>query len=212
MIKIFITNDHEIIRKGFKMLLEEENDIAVIGEAENGEVTLEKLKTMQPDIILLDLDMPKINGITLINEILNQSPNVKILIVSIFPEDGNAIKLLKAGASGYLSKSAALEDLILAIRSIYKNGKYISENISKILMETLIQENNSNKLNLLSLREYEVFFKLVHGITQKQIAIEMNLSISTINLIKNNICTKFNLKSEKELLYYAVKNNLIQQK
>ena len=213
MIKVFIVDDHEIIRKGIRMIIQEEADIKVVSEADNGDDAIEKMKFIDFDIMLLDLDMPKKHGFSLITELKKINPNLKVLILSIFPEDPNALRAIKAGASGYLNKSVALEELVIAIREIHKRGKYLSEKLIELLaFEIESNEKESFHTRKLSNREYQVMISVVNGKTTKEISEELSLSITTIIRFKSFIHKKLNVKNDAELIQYAIYNNIIENK
>lgn len=209
MIKVFIVDDHEIIRQGLKMILKEDGDILVVGEAQDGEEALKLLKTTECEIILLDMNMPGVSGIELIAAIKALKPKSHILVLSIHPEDKFALKTLKAGASGYLCKDTALEELGSAIRRIHTNGRYISNTLAEQLAFDIIPDTDSKAYELLSKRENQIMLKIATGSKVKDIAAELGLSVSTIFTYRLRIFEKLNVKGNVELTHYAIDNNLI---
>jgi len=209
MIKVFIVDDHEIIRQGLKMILKEEADITVVGEASNGEEALSKISNTECDIMLLDMNMPGRNGIELLSDIKALKPKMHILVLSIHPEDKFALRTLKSGASGYLCKDTALEQLVVAIHKIHTRGRYISTNLAEQLAFEIIPENDTPAHEQLSNREREIMLKLSKGQKVKDIAAELGLSISTVFTYRLRIFEKLQVGSNVELTHYAIDNKLI---
>ncbi|MDD3077862.1 MAG: response regulator transcription factor [Paludibacter sp.] len=209
MIKVFIVDDHEIIREGLKMILKEAPDLLVVGEAQDGLEALKRLKTTECDVLLLDMNMPGRSGIELLSDIKALKPKLHVLVLSIHPEDKFALKTLKAGASGYLCKDTALEELVIAIRKIYSKGRYISTTLAEQLAFDVIPDNESQPHELLSAREREILIKIASGIKAKDIAAELGLSISTVFTYRLRIFEKLNVKNNVELTHYAISNKLV---
>lgn len=209
MIKVFIVDDHEIIREGLKMILKEESDIVVVGEASNGAQAIDKIRKVKCDIMLLDMNMPGRNGIDLLMDIKALRPKLHILVLSIHPEDKFALKTLKSGASGYLCKDTALEELVVAIHKISTKGRYISTSLAEQLAFDVIPESDADPHDLLSNREREILIKIASGIKAKDIAEELGLSISTVFTYRLRIFEKLNVKNNVELTHYAIDKKLV---
>lgn len=212
MIKVFIVDDHEIIREGLKKILKEESDLMVVGEAQNGSEVLEKMESpdFECDIMLLDMNMPGKSGIELLTDLKNMKPQMHILVLSIHPEDKFALRTLKAGASGYLCKDTALEELVVAIRKIYSKGRYLSTNLAEQLAFDIMPVTPTLPHEQLSNRELEIMFMLVSGKKVKDIAADLGLSISTIFTYRVRIFEKLKIKNNVELTHYAMINKLIE--
>lgn len=208
MIRVFIVDDHEIIRQGLKMILKEAPDLTVVGEAADGNEALKKLRTAECDVLVLDMNMPGKSGIELLTEIKALRPKLNILVLTIHPEDKFALKTLKAGASGYLCKDTALEELEIAIRKIYNKGRYISNTLAEQLAFEVVPDNRALHEQL-SRRENEILVKIARGMKVKDIAAELNLSISTVFTYRLRIFEKLNVKSNVELTHYAIEHKLI---
>lgn len=208
MIRVFIVDDHEIIRQGLKMILKEASDLTVVGEAADGNEALKKLRTAECDVLVLDMNMPGKSGIELLTEIKALRPKLHILVLTIHPEDKFALKTLKAGASGYLCKDTALEELEVAIRNIYNKGRYISNTLAEQLAFEVVPDNRALHEQL-SRRENEILIKIARGMKVKDIAAELNLSISTVFTYRLRIFEKLNVKSNVELTHYAIEHKLI---
>ena len=209
MIRVFIVDDHEIIRQGLKMILKEASDLVVVGEAQDGIEALRKIKNTDCDVMLLDMNMPGRSGIDLLADIKALKPKMHILVLSIHPEDKFALRTLKAGASGYLCKDTALEELVVAIRKIHCKGRYISNTLAEQLAFSIIPENETPAANQLSSRENEILIKIASGVKVKDIAEELGLSISTVFTYRLRIFEKLNIKNNVELTHYAIENKLV---
>ena len=209
MIRVFIVDDHEIIRQGLKMILKEASDLVVVGEAQDGIEALRKIKNTDCDVMLLDMNMPGRSGIDLLADIKALKPKMHILVLSIHPEDKFALRTLKAGASGYLCKDTALEELVVAIRKIHSKGRYISNTLAEQLAFSIIPENETPAANQLSSRENEILIKIASGVKVKDIAEELGLSISTVFTYRLRIFEKLNINNNVELTHYAIENKLV---
>jgi len=209
MIKVFIVDDYEIIREGLKMILKEESDIVVVGEAQNGAQAIDKIRKVECDIMLLDMNMPGRNSIDLLMDIKALRPKLQILVLSIHPEDKFALKTLKSGASGYLCKDTALEELVVAIHKIHSKGRYISTSLAEQLAFDVIPESEADLHDFLSNREREILIKIASGVKAKDIAEELGLSISTIFTYRLRIFEKLNVKNNVELTHYAIEKKLV---
>jgi len=209
MIKILIADDHSVVRRGIKQILSEENDIQVLGEASNSDEILEQLYQNEWDILILDLTMPGKNGLDSLIEIKQRKPELKVLILSMHPEEEIAIRALKTGASGYLNKDSMPGELIKAIRKIYSGGKYISGSLAESIVLSLDKHNYKTPHEELSEREFQVLCLIASGHTLSQIADELSLSVKTISTYRTRILEKMNLKTNVELTHYAIKQKLV---
>lgn len=210
MIKVLIADDHPIVRQGLKQILLEESDMAVTGEADNSREVLELVNKRDFDIIVLDITMPGRGGIDVLKELKLRRPNLPIFILSMYPEDRYALRALKAGASGYMTKESAPEELVKAIRQIVKGKTYISPALAEQLALSLRTETAKLPHETLSDREYQVMLMIASGKTPSEIAKELFLSIKTISTYRAHILEKMNLKNNAELIRYALENNLIE--
>jgi two-component system invasion response regulator UvrY len=210
MIKIFLADDHELVREGLKKILKEERDIQVVDEANNGDEVLEKLHRCLCDIILLDLNMPGKSGLDLIKEIKTLLPKLHILVLSIYPEEKYALRALKAGASGYITKDSAIEELVSAIRRISTRGKYISSTLAEKLASQLDADSDRLPHERLSNWELQILCMIASNKSVKEIANELFLSISTVNTYRARILEKMDMRTDIELTHYAIYNNLVE--
>ncbi|MFM2293304.1 MAG: hypothetical protein RIS29_3117 [Bacteroidota bacterium] len=210
MIKVFIVDDHEIIREGLKKILKEESDLVVVGEAQNGDEVLQNIKNIDCDIMLLDMNMPGRSGLDLLGDIKNLKPEMHILVLSIHPEDKFALRTLKSGASGYLCKDTALEELVVAIRKVHTKGRYLSTTLAEQLAFDFMPEKDQAPHEMLSGREQEIMVMLASGKKVKEIAADLQLSISTVFTYRVRIFEKLKIKSNVELTHYAINNKLVE--
>lgn len=207
MIKVVIADDHKLIREGLQKILENEIDIKVVAGTDQPEQILELLNTHQPDILLLDLQFPTKSGLDILYDLKIQKPDQKVLILSMHPEERYAIRALKAGAYGYISKDEDPFKIIEAIRKINDGRKHISAAISEQLLFSL--DGDKPLHESLSDREFQVFQMIATGKSQTIIADELALGISTINTYRSRIIEKLNLKTTSDLIHYAIENKLI---
>ncbi len=213
MIKILIADDHSVVRRGIKQILSEETDMEVLGEASNSEEVLNQLNDEEWDIIILDITMPGRSGLDCLIEIKQKKPDIKVLILSMHPEEEIAITALKTGASGYLNKDSVPGELIKAIRKISEGGRYISSSLAETILFTMDKNNfKPESHEKLSEREYQVFCLLSSGRTLTEIANELTLSIKTISTYRSRILEKMNLKTNVDLTHYAIKHKLVLNK
>jgi len=210
MIKIFIVDDHEIIREGLKKILKEESDLVVVGEAQNGDEVMQHIKDIDCDIMLLDMNMPGRSGLELLGDIKALKPQLHILVLSIHPEDKFALRTLKSGASGYLCKDTALEELVVAIRKVHTKGRYLSTTLAEQLAFDFMPEKDQLPHEQLSNREQEIMVLLATGKKVKDIAADLQLSISTVFTYRVRIFEKLKIKSNVELTHYAIANKLVE--
>lgn len=209
MIKMIIADDHTIVRAGLRELLSICPDMAKIDEAYDGQDLLKKVRKKKYDVILLDISMPGRNGIEILKQIKIERPNLPILVLSMHPEDQYAVRTLKAGASGYLTKNTTSDKLIEAIKTVHQGGKYITSSLAEVLAHNLSNDRETPLHKRLSDREYHVFCQIGSGKTVSQIASEMFLSAKTISTYRRRILSKMDMKNNAELIYYAIKNNLV---
>ena len=207
-IKVLVADDHEIVRQGLKTIISEHSDLSIAGEAENGNQVLKILKKTKVDVVLLDFDMPEKNGLDTLIELKALYPKLPVMILSIFPEDHYGTRFLKAGASGYLQKSSATDQLIDAIRKVFNGGKYISSALTDRLVTNLNRDQEQFLHESLTDREFQVFRLLATGKKLKEMADELCLSINTISTYRSRILQKMDLKSNADVIRYAIENGL----
>jgi len=207
--RILIADDHPIFRAGVKEILLKEKDVESIGEADTGHKVLELARKRRWDVVLLDLTMPGKDGLQVLPELRRERPELPILVLSAHPEDQLALRLLKSGAAGYLTKDKAPEVLLTAIRKVLRGEKYISESLAeKIALDTVSGATKSLH-EMLSQREYQVMAMIAAGKTGKEIAKKLFLSIRTVSTYRTRVLEKMNMKTNAELIRYALQNKLV---
>lgn len=210
MIKILMADDHAIVREGLKQIVAEESDMKVTGEASNADDVFEILKTNNFDIAIIDINMPGKSGLDVLKDLKVQLPKLPVLILSMYGEEQYGIRALKAGASGYLRKASAPNELVAAIRKIVSGGKYISEQLAENLADTVDDSYNKLPHENLSDREYEVMCKIASGESAEKISDDLSISIHTFYTYRNRIFEKMRMKSNVELTQYVINNKLIE--
>jgi two-component system invasion response regulator UvrY len=204
MIKVLITDDHPVVRRGIRQILEDEDKISLINEAGNGKELIDKLNEQNYDVILLDISLPGRSGLDLISQIKKTQPSAAILMLSIYSEEVYAIKALKYGASGYLIKTSAPEELLSAIYKVSKGERYISIALAEKLAESFISETDKPLHQTLSAREMEVLNLFASGKTVVQIASDLSLSPKTISTYRERLLSKLKLKTTAELIRFSI--------
>lgn len=211
MIRVFIVDDHAIVRQGLRRILEEAEGIVVVGEAANGVEALNEFRKQKWDVLLLDISMPEKNGSETLKQIIDENKAAKVLILSMYPEDQYAIRMMKAGASGYLTKEVAPEQLVEAIRRVVAGKKYISPTLAELLLAEINPDSGKPLHASLSDREYQVLKLLGSGKKVSEIAATMSLSAKTVSTYRAHVLEKMQLKNNAELTYYVIQNGLLQQ-
>ena len=207
--KILITDDHPIVRRGLKQILDEAFDSVTVDEAGDGSTALSKVYEVAYDIVLLDISMPGMNGLEVLKELKKNNPELPVLILSIYPEQQYAIRCLKAGASGYITKESAPDELALAIQRVLSGKKYINPPLADILAQNLNAAATDLPHEILSDREDQIMRLIASGRKTREIANDLSLSIKTINSHRARILYKMGLHSNTDLIRYAIQNQLI---
>lgn len=210
MIKVLIVDDHPIVRAGLKQVLSEASDIVVTGEASNGEEAISQVLEHEFDVVLLDISMPGRSGLEVLSQLKSLKPFLSILILSTYPEEQYAVRALKSGAAGYLTKESLPEELIAAIRKVAQGGKYVSAALAEKLAFDLSAETAKPLHETLSDREYQVMCMIASGKTVKVIAAELALSVKTISTYRRRVLDKMKMKNNAELTHYAIRQGLVQ--
>lgn len=208
MLRILIADDHPIVRQGLKHILEAGGNIRSIEEAENGTQVLNMIKKTPFDVVLLDISMPGINGLETLEEIKKIQASLPVLILSMYPEEEYAVRALKAGAAGYLTKKSVPDELTRAVKKLVRGERYISQTLAEFLAASLTDEGDKPLHESLSARELQVLRLIVAGKSIKEIAAEMLRSPKTISTFRSRILQKLNMKNNAQLYHYAMKNNL----
>ena len=206
-IKILLADDHTIVRQGLKLILASQPDFEVIGEAANGREAVDLAQKLKPDIVILDVAMPELNGIEATKRMNEANSRIRILVLSMHKEAVYVREILKAGARGYLLKDVIDTELLNAVRSVARGDGYVSPAVSGALLSDY-RQNVTNPVDLLSNREREVLQFIAEGKTNKEVAAKLNLSVYTVDSHRGKIMEKLNLHSTGELVRFAIKNGL----
>jgi len=210
MINILIADDHTIVRKGLKQILAETPDMVVADEASNGQEVLEKVRKSNFDVVLLDISMPGRSGLDILKELKSERPKLPVLVLSMYPEEQYAVRVLRAGAAGYLTKESAPDELVVAMRKVAQGKKYVSPSLAEKLAFDLEMDSTRPPHEVLSDREYQVLCMIASGKTVGEIAENLALSTKTISTYRARILEKMNMKNNAELTHYAIQNKLVE--
>lgn len=208
MIRVLVVDDHAIVRQGLRRILDEAEGVSFGGEAANGVEALKMMRTDKWDVVLLDISMPEKNGIDTLKQIMDINKAARVLILSMYPEDQYAVRLMKAGASGYLTKETAPERLVEAIHNVVSGKKYISPSLAELLLMECGADSCKSPHELLSDREYQVLRLIGSGKKVSEIADQLSLSVKTVSTYRTHILEKMKLKNNAELTYYVMQNGL----
>ncbi len=209
MIQVLIADDHPVVRRGLKEILAGASDIEVKGEASNGKEVIDRIREVEFDVILLDIGMPQMDGLEAIGRIKAENPDISILVLSMNPEEVFGMRALKLGASGYLSKDSAPEQLISAIRKVATGRVFVSPLLAESLANQVSKGTAALPHEHLSNREYQIMIMLAKGKSLKQIAAELALSVKTVSTHRSNILRKMKFENNAQIVTYALQNALI---
>lgn len=207
--KILIADDHAVVRQGLRLILANEFRQATFGEAKDTNALIDQMNHDQWDVVIMDLSMPGGSGLNTLKEIKHNHPHTPILILSMYPEDQYAVRTLKAGASGYLTKETASEELVNATQKVLRGGKYINASVAEKLLLQLGNEDGRPPHEFLSDREYQVLCMIASGKEVGQIAADLTLSVKTVSTYRARLLEKMNMRTNAELTHYAIENKLV---
>jgi DNA-binding NarL/FixJ family response regulator len=211
MLRILIADDHPLVRRGLREIIAETPDMVVADEAADGREALSKAATGDYDVVLLDITMPFNSGVDVLSQLRNERPTLPVLMLSMHPEEQYAVRALRAGASGYVTKESAPEELVAAIRKVSGGGKYVSASLAERLASIVQGDGEALPHETLSRRESQVMCLIASGKTVSEVARELALSVKTISTYRARILEKLNLRNNAELMRYAIKNQLVEQ-
>jgi two-component system invasion response regulator UvrY len=209
MIQVAIVDDHQIVRTGFRELLSEDASVNIAFEAANGDEALEKLRSMQCGVLLLDISLPGKSGVDVLRAVRQRYPEIKVLILSGFPEESYALAMIRNGANGYLCKDCEREELLRAIHMVSAGRRYVSPRTAELLADEMSGERSGVLHETLSDRELQVFLRLARGESVSAIAGQLHLSVKTISTYRSRVTDKLNVASNAELATYALRHGLI---
>jgi two-component system invasion response regulator UvrY len=210
MIRVFIADDHPLTRKGIKQTLDDAGDILVCGEAGTGREVMNAVMQIDFDVLVLDVVMPDGGGFEVLDQLKSYSLDFYTIVLSMYPEEQYALRALKAGASGYLTKDKVPEELIVAIRKVVTGGKFITSSLAERLAFEISGEKSEDPHEILSNREFQVMYLIASGRTLTEIANELSLSIKTISTYRTRILKKLGLRNTTEIIRYAFKNKIVE--
>ncbi len=209
MIKVLMVDDHIMVREGIKRIIDDTKDIDIVAEAASGEEALKTLNNIGVDIVLLDISMPGKNGIQTLKEIKKHNPTMKVLMLSMHAEEQYAMRAIKAGASGYLTKDSASDKLVTAIRKIEQGRKHISPEVAELLVTDIYHNEEKDLHSLLSDREFEILKCIIKGDSLKKIASNLSISDKTVSTYRSRLLKKLNLTNTADLIKYGINQNLL---
>lgn len=208
-IRILLADDHRMVRQGFKLILQGEDDMAVIGETGNGREAVAMAQSLKPDVVVMDVTMPELNGIEATRRIRETEPFVRVLALSVHRDGVYVREIVRAGAEGYILKESADSELIAAVRAVAQGNSYLSPEVAGAVLKDY-RKHATNPVDLLSSREREVLQLIAEGKTNKEIANKLNLSVYTVDGHRTRIMEKLGLHSAGELVRFAIRNGLVE--
>jgi DNA-binding NarL/FixJ family response regulator len=207
--KVLVADDHAMVREGLKRILTQDEGIQVVAEAEDGSAALDRAREVDLDVVVLDMSMPGRGGLETLQELKRLWPSLGVLVLSMHPEDQYAVRVLREGADGYLSKESAAEELISALRKIHGGGKYVSPTLAERLAQTVERGFAGPPHEQLSTREFQVMVLIAQGRTVSEIGDELHLSVKTISTYRSRILEKMGMKNNAELMHYAIEEGIV---
>ena len=209
MIRVLIADDHAVVRQGLKQILGDTPEMLVAGEATNGQEALDRVRAEAWDVVVLDISLPDRSGLDILKELQSERPKLPVLVLSMYSEDQFAVRVLKAGARGYLTKDSAPDELVKAIRKVVSGGTYVSAFLAEKLAFEIGTDSSKLPHEALSDREFQVLRLIAAGKSVKEIAAELYLSVKTVSTYRARLLQKMNLETNAELIHYAIQNHLI---
>jgi len=208
--RVAVVDDHELVRIGLKQIIEAESDFSWVGDASTGRAALDMLRSTPCDVLLLDLSLPDMSGLDVLRRIKSHHDTVATLVLSAYPEKQYGLNVLRAGASGFVSKTAAPDELCRAIRAAVRGGRYVSPELAEVLVNGMQGTAGEPPHAALSEREFQIFCKLAEGQSVTDIGAALFLSVKTVSTYRTRILQKMGMKSNADMTYYAIKNDLVQ--
>jgi two-component system, NarL family, invasion response regulator UvrY len=209
MIRVLIADDHAVVRQGLKQILGDTPEMLVAGEATTGQEALDKVRAETWDVVVLDISMPDHSGLDILKQLRSEQPKLPVLVLSMYSEDQYAMRVLKAGASGYLTKDSAADELVKAIRKVVRGGRYVSPSLAEKLAFAVGADSGKLPHETLSDREFQVLRLIAAGKSVKEMAAELFLSAKTVSTYRARLLQKMSLETNAELIHYAIQNHLI---
>jgi two-component system invasion response regulator UvrY len=212
MIRVILADDHSIVRAGLRRIVEESGDMEVVAEAADGREAIRKIRELKPDVAVIDISMPQIDGLEVINQLHPEFPGLPIIVLTMHAENQYVVHAIEAGAMGYITKQSAPEQLVQAIRKVHAGSRYLTEDATESLALRVAKGNRTSQspLDTLSTRELQVLRRLALGLTSREIASNYNISIKTVDTYRFRLLKKLNLRNNAELARFAMQNGLIE--
>jgi two-component system response regulator NreC len=208
--RLLLVDDHKVVRSGLRMLLDNEADLTIVGEADTGQEALQLVEQLQPDLVLMDIGLPDLSGIDVTYQIKQRWPKIAVVALTIHEDEEYFFKMLQAGVNGYVPKRAAPEELLIAIRTTIEGGVYLYPSLAKLLVKDYLAGERPDQLDGLTEREQEILAHLAEGASNEAIADTLNISQKTVSRHRENIMRKLNLHSRADLVKYAIRKGIIQ--
>lgn len=211
MIRVLLVDDHKLLREGVRQLLSESDEVEVVGEAANGTQALELVQQLHPDVAIVDLSMPRKDGIEVTSEIRALDLDTRVLILTMFSDEQHAVRTLRAGASGFISKNAELDELVRAIKEVHAGRRYLPEELAGDITEEMATGSSSTKrpAEILSKREFQVMCYLAGGLTNREIAAELGISVKTVDTHRGHVLKKLHLRNNADITRFAIRNGFV---
>ena len=209
MIRVLIADDHPVVRRGLAEIVAGERDMTVAGQAATGPEAIAFVRTHGCDVVMLDLSMPGLSGLDVLKQLRHEQPRLPVLVLSVYPEDQFAIRVLRAGAAGYLTKESAADELVRALRKVSRGGRYVSAALAEQLAAAVADPAPTPPHRALSDREYEVMCLLASGRAVKEVAAALGLSVKTVSTYRGRLLEKMHMETNADLTRYCVENRLI---
>ena len=211
MIKVLLADDHSIVRAGLRRIVEESEDMTVVGEAADGREAIRMVRAEPPDVAVVDISMPQMDGLEVISRLTSEFPDLPIIILTMHDEEQYVVRAIEAGAMGYLTKQSAPEQLVVAIRKVHAGARFLSESASETLaLRVAMGKRAQSPLDSLSTRELQVLRKLALGHTNREIASAYNISIKTVDTYRFRLLKKLHLRNNAEISRFAIQNHLVE--
>jgi two-component system response regulator NreC len=207
--RLLLVDDHKVVRSGLRMLLDNEADLTIVGEADTGQEALQLVEQLQPDLVLMDIGLPDLSGIDVTYQIKQRWPKIAVVALTIHEDEEYFFKMLQAGVNGYVPKRAAPEELLIAIRTTIEGGVYLYPSLAKLLVKDYLAGERPDQLDGLTEREQEILAHLAEGASNEAIADTLNISQKTVSRHRENIMRKLNLHSRADLVKYAIRKGII---
>lgn len=212
-IKVLLADDHTIVRKGIRSLLDDEPNIEVVGEAEDGQEAVKQVESLNPDVVLMDITMPRLTGLEATRQIKKLFPQVKVLVLTMYTNEEYVLQLLRAGAAGYLIKQSAPAELLSAIQAVYRGDTFLSPAISKVIVQEYLRHTGGtfqdDSYDTLTVREREILQLIAEGHTNREIADNLDISVKTVGVHRVNLMEKLDIHNTTELIKYAIRKGII---